>query len=1016
MDKATIRHLYSFLSAVDDTSDLDDIFDMGQKESPVRAVVKKRTSTAAGTKTEAQPYDSFVAPLNDKGFLYELTTPLSQYILRRRPENLCDVLALVVDEFMKKGMRQENLVALLACAGEIILRQHHYDMAAEIYRITAQYCQKFRLSRDIFARYTLELSRIDYLRGSNPVATAELQSAALANISEPITADEALLLMYAGLVQHFMGNEQEGHNMRQQGYEQIRRMNDRDLENSAIQLIGWHIYLQGRFNESIEFYEEMVLGVENRKNVEIAALAYIPVIYSYMFRGEFYRGLILNEMICSFAIERNDHTTALLMRSIGERVRVSANDDEKYGETLYRILAEATQRNFVWGQYYTLFTLCLYHFHLGQIKSCREDILLLNDLKAKNHIGRFYSSPFMLDVLYAIEQQGLDSVPGMSYEGEVLYQSTSFCIHLRGAALRHLALLKKERNAPLSEVLDLMEESIRWLTEAGNPIELGNSYVQMARITCGVGRVQLTRHYATLGKKAYGSHEKMYFPNELLNYVESDALDPGLDVQLRALNLELTHMVDAKALALRLLTQLGRILKVESGGFVVYYHDSPTVVATQNIDRRQDDSAQLQRMMGWISYAKLHGEIFSRYQDDGGRGYFHPDFSDIPSFLIALPFYQNNEVRAIIYFESYYRNSSLSGEEKQCLDSFAQSVSLHMMAALFYKDEALPESEKTGMKATRQTRMESCEDICLGVSKEMYAVYNQISLIAPTQLPVLLMGETGVGKEVFAKEVYRLWGHSGPFVKVNCSAIPETLFEGEMFGYERGSFTGAIKTHRGYFEQADDGTLFLDEIGELSLVSQVKLLRVLQEKEIRRIGGNQAIKVNFRLIAATNRDLRTEVELGTFRSDLYFRLGVLPVEIPPLRGRKADIAPLADFFLRKHEADMHLPICNLTADDMSRLMEYPWPGNVRELENAIQRGMLLAKNGYLELSSLTGLHRNFPELKVKTLEEIEREHICKVLNHCGGKISGSNGAATLLGLKRTTLLSRMNKLGIQREA
>ena len=289
--------------------------------------------------------------------------------------------------------------------------------------------------------------------------------------------------------------------------------------------------------------------------------------------------------------------------------------------------------------------------------------------------------------------------------------------------------------------------------------------------------------------------------------------------------------------------------------------------------------------------------------------------------------------------------------------------------------------------------------------------------MARTKVPILLTGETGVGKEVFCSEIYEKSGCQGPYIKVNCGAIPETLIESELFGYERGSFTGASSQKKGYFELANKGTLFLDEIGELTLQAQVKLLRVLQEQEFIRVGGTRPVKVDFRLIAATNKDLKAEVEKGTFRKDLYYRLNVIQFVIPPLRERKSDISNMAHYFANKYCREMNCSPCQFSEDALVWMLDYDWPGNVRELENVVQRAVLLAEGNIITKEILfqkknSSISKPEPE-KLVTLEEMERRYILKVLRACNGRIAGSNGAAEILGMKRTTLNSKMERLGIR---
>ena len=291
-----------------------------------------------------------------------------------------------------------------------------------------------------------------------------------------------------------------------------------------------------------------------------------------------------------------------------------------------------------------------------------------------------------------------------------------------------------------------------------------------------------------------------------------------------------------------------------------------------------------------------------------------------------------------------------------------------------------------------------------------------IRRIAPSSSAVLLLGETGVGKEVLAHEIHRLSETSdGPFITVNCGAIPEGIIESELFGHEKGSFTGAESVRKGYFERAHKGSLFLDEIGELPENAQVKLLRVIQSKKITRVGGIEEINCDFRLIAATNRDLKADVKIGQFREDLWYRINIFPLEIKPLRERKEDIALLVDFFLKKKQMEMNLSFSpKLSINGLNQLQSYNWPGNVRELENVVERSIILSGGNELVFDNLGPLTQNNKSpADSKKIDDLLKNHIKKVLKEVNGKIHGSGGAAEILGVNPNTLRNRMDRLGIK---
>jgi formate hydrogenlyase transcriptional activator len=300
----------------------------------------------------------------------------------------------------------------------------------------------------------------------------------------------------------------------------------------------------------------------------------------------------------------------------------------------------------------------------------------------------------------------------------------------------------------------------------------------------------------------------------------------------------------------------------------------------------------------------------------------------------------------------------------------------------------------------------------IGNSRILKSLLKQVETVAPTDSTVMIYGETGTGKELLARAIHELSSRKqGTFVKLNCAAIPTGLLESEMFGHEKGAFTGAIVQRIGRFELANHGTMFLDEVGEIPLELQTKLLRVLQEREFERLGSSRTIKTDARLVAATNRDLAQMVEERLFRADLYYRLNVFPLTVPPLRDRREDIPLLVRYFVQQYARRMNRKITTIPTESMNALARYHWPGNIRELQNFIERAVILSTGTTLQIP-VRELKRGGVSGNVVTLETAERDAIVRALRDAGGKVAGPAGAAAKLGMKRTTLQAKMRKLGI----
>ena len=321
------------------------------------------------------------------------------------------------------------------------------------------------------------------------------------------------------------------------------------------------------------------------------------------------------------------------------------------------------------------------------------------------------------------------------------------------------------------------------------------------------------------------------------------------------------------------------------------------------------------------------------------------------------------------------------------------------------------------LRNTKKKPSNPVENHIIGESPCMKTALKKVHQVACTDVAVLLQGETGTGKELFMEAIHRASPrHKNNLVKVNCAALPAELIESVLFGHEKGSFTGATEKRIGKFELADKGTIFLDEIGELPLSSQSKLLRCLQEKEIETIGGQQTKKVDVRVVAATNRNLAEDVQKGLFRADLFFRLNIFPICIPPLKNRGNDVLLLAEHYLKITARSMNKNITSIADKTMEGFKSYCWPGNVRELKHCIERGVILAENSELSIEILVNSESNpIPhreEFQLKSLEEVEREQIINTLQYCNGKVRGKGGAAEILKLHPNTLDFRIKKLGI----
>jgi DNA-binding NtrC family response regulator len=371
-------------------------------------------------------------------------------------------------------------------------------------------------------------------------------------------------------------------------------------------------------------------------------------------------------------------------------------------------------------------------------------------------------------------------------------------------------------------------------------------------------------------------------------------------------------------------------------------------------------------------------------------------------------------------FSVYSRNADAYTADYTALSGHLQKATSGFIEGIFNERQIKSAGTYQRRSASEPAAGTQGFEGIIGRSPALLTVFDHITLVAPTETSVLILGESGTGKERIADCIHNLSSRKGkPFVKVNCAALPATLIESELFGHEKGSFTGATDKRIGKFEKADQGTIFLDEIGEMPLDLQVKLLRVLQEKYIERIGSRDITKIDVRVIAATNRNLEKEVAEGRFRLDLYYRLNVFPVELPPLRERTEDIPALAGHFINYYNRKSGKRVTGLSDKVLKNMTSYAWPGNIRELENLIERNVLLAKGATIEemimpANQKKGIQET-NDTHVKTIYENERAHIITVLKKCDGRVWGPGGAAEMLNVLPSTLKSKMKKLGIKKD-
>lgn len=597
-------------------------------------------------------------------------------------------------------------------------------------------------------------------------------------------------------------------------------------------------------------------------------------------------------------------------------------------------------------------------------------------------------------------------------------------IYMKGVALRYRALRNMEKRASARALADLTN-SEKLLKRSGAEIELARTRIALGKYYLSLGEAKTARTYLSRAWEFFSTIDRSLFPEDLLDAMPQEQRVELMIERVTKINESLGTIRDMSSFLEKVVNVAMDFTMAMRGAFIVRESDDLKLIATRNLDPTlfyTDRYKQVREFIaetvdagGELILPKQTGESGEKQNRDVAPGPLAP-----ASPLVCMPAKIGDEITGYLCLDSRLGKEPFPSNQIPFVRMLCSQIAVGVSNIRAYEElrEQRDRLEDEAVFYKKQMGIVEPTKMIIGKSQGIKEVIDQTYQVAPTDSSILILGETGVGKELVAKSIHNLSGRSsGPFIAVNLAALPQELIASELFGHEKGAFTGATESQKGRFELADGGTIFLDEIGDLPTSVQVKLLRVLQEGAFERLGSAKLIRSDFRVIAATNKDLRAEVEKGTFRQDLYYRLNVFPVYIPPLRERKEDITVLAHHFMEKYGKKLGKKLRPPSAQEVRKLLDYHWPGNVRELEHFVERAVILS-DGYT--ISFSGLRQNTATVMIednqtiRPLEEIEREYIKKALDATGWRVSGPRGAASLLGFKTSTLRFRMEKLGIRK--
>ena len=804
------------------------------------------------------------------------------------------------------------------------------------------------------------------------------------------------------------------------GWALTREQNDPKLLRTVTTFITFFLYWQGRFKEVVNHYEKAVPDVERNADGGFPLLAAITVAHCYAHINQVSQGLGMADAIRSLCMERGDRFLAPYavgaMGNIMLDIR-RVDDALHYLETSADLFRE--EQN-MWLEMLGLVCLAFaYHLKGAQKRSTtllRRYVKLSGKSKATvRHV------PFLLDLSWAMEQGELPPVPGISFEREVTHTLNSQNLFMKGVAQRYQALSLRKQGKNSEVVLEALLLSESWLEESGHQVELSRARLELAREYLSLNRDPEARDMVQKASDVLTPLNEDMVPSDLKSLL--DVSPQSYDRHFRdilRLGQEVVTMRDNRDLVQHILSTVNRITGAERGAiFLLEDVDGPMKLqlrASKNLTAEHvaapgfDSSLKMIERVAGTGRPSILG---AGEADAPGRS-----SGEVIRSRICVPMVLRDKVVGVLYHDNRLLSSAFKESDLELLAYFAGQ-------AAFALDNAAAYEEIRRLNVTLREEKEYFEEQHLkslhfeniiGQSAAIMDLMAQIDKVAATDTTILILGETGVGKELVASAIHR---HSlrqdKPFIRANCGALTETLITSELFGHEKGAFTGANNRRIGRFELANGGTIFLDEIGELPLDVQVRLLRVLQNGEFERVGGSGALRSDFRLIAATNRNLEQAVQDKSFRPDLYYRLNVFPLFVPPLRERKEDIPLLAQYFLEIYGNKLGKKFNSLPEKELDKLMGYHWPGNVRELENIIERGSILSRPGRFQAPQLSGRRIGADQAdRPVTLKDVERQHIIWALQKTGWKVRGTGGAAELLDVHPSTLAFKMKKLEIVR--
>lgn len=869
---------------------------------------------------------------------------------------------------------------------------------------------------EVFIETVINYSKISMITEHDTSRMLSLLKEALVKAQEMGRVEcQAFVEMHLAKNEWFRSQYEDALSHFERGWALAQESGNPKLLRSAITFRTFFLYWQGRLKEVIQLYEKSVSEVENFPQGGFPIMAAFLVGYCYAQTGQITQGLGMLDALCRSLPEK---TSKPLIAEAEVTMAIVLIDVRRLQDALQKLNAvidKCKKEQNPWCGIRARLALAFAHYLTG---SNEEAQIFLEEFSKQSEKVQITVKPhpYLLELCWAMEEGKIPYAPHLSLRKELQRSLESHNIYMKGVAYRYQALWQMREGQPPEKIVEALKVSIKWLEESGHQIERARSQLELGRFYRQIGEKEEGEKFIQEATNVLSSVNEALIPEDLRNFFHEPKKGESLLKEILKLGQEMARIRDKKELFQHIISAINRITGAERGAIFLWdANRNPKILlrASKNLTSAEVHHPNFAPSLKRIEQAALTGQSQVMEMENGGRRSGH----DIRSCL-CVPMFLIDKVVGVLYHDNRLIRSSFQESDLDLLSYFAAQAAIALDNIRAY--EKVQQLNQRLWEEKRYYEEENFQSLhfeeIVGESQAIKKMLAQIQQVASTDTTVLIFGETGVGKEVVARAIHRHSHRRGkPFIKVLCSALPESLIPSELFGHEKGAFTGAVQRRIGRFELADRGTFFLDEIGELPLDIQVRLLQVLQNKEFERVGGSETLKSDFRLIVATNRDLEEQIRAGKFRADLFYRLNVFPIHVPPLRERKEDIPLLAHFFLKNFSAKMGKSFAGIPKTDVEKLVPYDWPGNVRELENIIERGAILSAVHQFRIPEVFVPARELAFSKGDfTLREVERQHISLVLDMTGWKVRGPGGAAEVLNIHPSTLAFRMRKLGIRR--